>query len=97
MNRKYYSAFAVSAVAMGAVVFTATVTAVAPGTGTPAGTVQFRIDGANVGAPTTLNSSGQAAYPISTLAIGAHTVTAVYGGDTGYNASTSAAITQRIR
>jgi hypothetical protein len=30
---------------------------VAPGAGTPAGTVQFRVDGVAVGAPAALNSS----------------------------------------
>ena len=52
------------------VVFTATVSAVAPGVGTPTGTVQFRIDGVNVGAPVALNPSGQATYATSTLTVG---------------------------
>jgi FtsP/CotA-like multicopper oxidase with cupredoxin domain len=79
------------------VVFTATVTAVAPGTGTPAGTIQFRIDGVNTGSPAALNPSGQAAYATSTLPVGRHTVSALYTGDTGFNTSTSTTITQRIR
>jgi hypothetical protein len=78
-------------------VFTATVTAVAPGAGTPAGTVQFVIDGVDVGTPATLNSSGQAAYGTSTLVVGAHTVSARYLGDGNFTASTSRGITQRIR
>lgn len=79
------------------VVFTATVTAVAPGTGTPAGTVQFRIDGVDVGSPAALNVSGQAAYATSALTVGSHTVSAFYSGDGALNTSTSALITQRIR
>jgi hypothetical protein len=79
------------------VVFTATVTAVAPGAGIPSGTVQFRVDGVNVGAAATLNSSGQAAYATTTLSVGTHTITAVFSGDANFNASTSAGIRQRIR
>ena len=79
------------------VVFTATVSAVAPGAGTRTGTVQFRIDGANVGAPVPLGAGGQAAFSIRTLSVGRHRVVAVYGGDAGFTGSTSAAITQRIR
>jgi hypothetical protein len=78
------------------VIFTATVSAVAPGVGTPTGTVQFRIDGVNVGSPLALNSSRQAAYSTSTLTVGLHTVSAVYSGDSGFNASTSANRNQRI-
>ncbi len=79
------------------VVFTATVTAVPPGAGTPSGTVQFRIDGVNVGAPAALNASGQAAYATSTISLGRHTVSAVYIGDGNFNTSTSSGINQRIR
>jgi FtsP/CotA-like multicopper oxidase with cupredoxin domain len=79
------------------VVFTATVAVVAPGTGVPTGTVQFRIDGVNVGSPVAVNASGQAAYATSTLTIGRHTVSAVYSGDPNLNASTSRNVTQRIR
>jgi len=79
------------------VVFTATVSAVAPGVGIPTGTVQFRIDGANVGGLLTLNSSRQAAYATNTLTVGRHNVSAVYSGDAGFNASTSASFRQRIR
>src|SRR5207244_11161067 len=49
--------------------FTVLVTANAPGSGTPTGTVQFQIDGQNFGAPVSL-VNGQAASPaISTLTI----------------------------
>ena len=79
------------------VVLTVAVTAVAPGAGLPTGTVQFRIDGADVGAPVTLNGSGQAAYLTNTLTVGRHTVAAVYAGDGAFTTSTSANLTQRIQ
>lgn len=79
------------------VIFTATVTAVAPGAGTTTGTVQFQIDGVLVGTPAALNQSGQAAYVTNTLPVGAHTISAIYVGDGSFNASTSADITQRIQ
>ena len=47
------------------VTFTATVAAT---TGIPTGTVQFSIDGANVGAPVALDAAGVATYSTSTLA-----------------------------
>ncbi len=73
------------------VTFTATI---APTTGTavPTGTVQFSVDGTAVGAPVTLNA-GVATYATATLAVGAHTVSAVYTPDstsfTGSNGSVS--------
>ena len=79
------------------VLFSASVTAVAPGSGIPTGTVQFRVDGVNVGAPVTVDPSGHAAFATNTIPIGRHNVSAVYSGDAGFNASTSALITQRIR
>ena len=79
------------------VVFTATVTAVAPATGIPTGTVQFRIDGINVGGASALNTSGQASFAISTLAVGRHTVSFVYAGDAAFTGGSSANITQRVR
>jgi large repetitive protein len=78
------------------VVFIATVTARGSGTGTPTGTVQFRIDGVNTGATVSLNTSGQATYSTSTLSVGRHTISAVYAGNGSFNASTSGNITQRI-
>jgi len=80
-----------------AVVFTATVAPVAPAFGVPTGSVQFRVDGVNVGVPVTLNPVGQAAYVTTTLTVGSHTVTAVYSGDGSFTGSTSGSLTQRIR
>ncbi|MBI4578417.1 MAG: Ig-like domain repeat protein, partial [Planctomycetes bacterium] len=57
------------------VTFTATVTST---DGTPDGVVAFRIDGSTVATATL--SSGTATYVTSTLAVGSHAVTAIYGG-----------------
>src|SRR5207245_2855050 len=69
-----------------AVTFTVTVT---PSTGTavPNGTVTF-MDGTTTLGTKTL-SSGKAAFATTSLAIGAHLITAVYGGGTNFNGSTS--------
>jgi uncharacterized delta-60 repeat protein len=69
------------------VTFTATVTS-PNGEGTPPGTVQFKVDGTNLGSPVTLNASGSASVSTTTIPFGMHTVTAVYGGDTNFNTST---------
>jgi beta-lactam-binding protein with PASTA domain len=70
--------------------FSATVT----GNG-PTGTVQF-LDGAtSLGAPVAL-AAGVAALTTSTLAIGTHSITAVYNGDANNAASTSAALSEVV-
>jgi hypothetical protein len=79
---------------MQSVTFTATV-AQTSGPTQPTGTVQFSIDGAAVGSPVTL-SSGTATYTISTLAVGVHTVTAVYTPDTGDFTGSSGSLGQRV-
>jgi hypothetical protein len=66
------------------VTFTATV---ASGAGTPTGSVQFRVDGANVGAPFALNGSGVAAFSTNSLTAGPHTITADYNGDANFTVS----------
>jgi large repetitive protein len=79
------------------VTVTATVTAAAPGSGTPTSTVQFTIDGSNVGAPVTLDGGGQATFSPTPaqLPIGNHTVGYTYFGDANFIAS-SAGITQNV-
>ena len=76
------------------VTFTATVAAVAPGSGTPTGTVTFK-DGATVLGSGTL-SSGKAVFSTATLTVAAHSITASYGGSIDYNTSTSAVLTQTV-
>jgi len=76
------------------VTFTATVTAVAPGSGTPTGTVTFK-NGTTVLGTGTL-SGGKATFSTSTLTRGAHSITAVYSGSVNDLGSTSAALTQTV-
>ena len=38
----------------------------------------------------------QAAFTTSSLAVGSHSITAVYGGDANFTASTSTALTQSV-
>jgi hypothetical protein len=70
------------------VTFTATLTAVAPGAGTPTGTVQFRADGSPLGPPVTL-AGGVATLTTNSLSHGSHAITAEYGGDTNFLGSTN--------
>ena len=80
------------------VTFTATVTATAPASGTPTGTVTFKDGAATLGTGTL--SGGVATFAISSLAIGNHTITAVYGGDTndvGSQGSTAQTVKAAIR
>jgi hypothetical protein len=78
------------------VTFTATVTGASGSTGTPTGTVTF-LDGATTLGTGTLNSSGVATYAASTLATGAQSITAQYGGDSNFAASTSTAVTVTVQ
>jgi hypothetical protein len=59
------------------VVFTATVGADDPNAGTPTGSVQFQIDGANFGSPVTL-TAGTASITTASLPAGPHSVVALY-------------------
>jgi hypothetical protein len=77
-----------------AVLFTAAVAAVAPGSGTPTGTVTFSVDGA-AQAPVNV-ANGQATFTALGLSVGMHTVTAAYSGDGNFNTSTAPALTQTV-
>ncbi len=73
------------------VTFTATVN---PDVGAgPTGTVQFQIDGSNVGSPVALGGN-VAAYATSTLGAGNHAVVAIYSGDSNFAGSTSPTFAQ---
>src|SRR5207237_10715339 len=67
------------------VTFTATVSAVAPGSGIPDGTVTFN-DGDVFLGSSPLNL-GSASLQISTLPVGSHNMTATYNGSLSYNPS----------
>ena len=70
------------------VTFTATVAPVAPGTGSPTGSVTFVDTTSGTTLGTTTLASGTATLNVSNLAIGSHTITATYGGDTNFTTST---------
>jgi len=74
------------------VTFTATVTSSA--TVTLTGTVTFLDGGTSLGTGTL--SGGTATFTTSMLGIGAHSITAAYGGDANFTSSTSAILTQTI-
>ena len=77
------------------VTFTATVSAASPGSGTPTGSVTFYDGTTDLGTGTL--SSGTASFTISTLAVGANSITGVYGGDSNFMTSTSAALSQTVK
>ena len=68
------------------VTFTAVVTT--QGTGTPTGTVAY-YDGTTKIATSTLNSNAVATFTTSTLAVGSHSMTAVYSGNANFAPSNS--------
>ncbi len=73
------------------VTFTAMVTATS---GAPTGLVTFK-DGASTLGTGTL-SGGMASIMVSNLAVGTHSITAVYGGDTNFNGSGSSVLSQVV-
>lgn len=77
------------------VTMTATVVAVAPGAGTPTGTVSF-FDGAVLLGTTALDGAGQATLSTNTLTAGAHSITATYNGAPDFAGSTSPALIQVV-
>jgi hypothetical protein len=72
-----------------AVTFTATVAAVAPGTSTPTGTVTFQ-DGRVVLGTVEVGPGGTATFTTSFAVAGGHVITAVYNGDSNFEASSQA-------
>jgi Bacterial Ig-like domain (group 3)/Beta-propeller repeat len=77
------------------VIFTATVAGVGSNTPVPTGTVTF-LDGTTTLGMSTLNGSAQASLTTSALAVGSHSITAVYGADANYAASTSTAVAEVV-
>jgi len=77
------------------VTLTATVTPVAPGAGTPTGTVTFR-DGSVTLATRALGSADTATFTTASLAAGNHSLTASYGGDPSFIASASSTISDQV-
>jgi hypothetical protein len=77
------------------VTLTATVGAISPGSGIPTGTVTFKDGNTTLG--TGNLSSGTATFTTSLLAVGSHSITAVYGGDSNFMGSASTAMAQQVR
>jgi hypothetical protein len=77
---------------------TVTLTAAVTGTGRaiPGGTVTFYDSATQLG-QATLDATGHATYSTTTLALGTHTLTAVYAGTATYFASTSPAVSEVIQ
>ncbi|HZS90342.1 MAG TPA: Ig-like domain repeat protein, partial [Chloroflexota bacterium] len=76
------------------VTFTATVSVVAPGAGTPTGSVSF-YDGTTLLGTAAL-SGNQAQFTTSSLGVGSHNITASYSGDGNFNGSTSTTLVQQV-
>lgn len=74
------------------VTFTATVTSSA---GTPGGTVTF-FNGVSELGTITLNAGGIATFSTAALAVGTHSITAQYSGNSSYAGSTSSPLTQTV-
>jgi len=70
------------------VAITATVTPVAPATGTPTGSVTFVVTGPGGGTFTQPLSGNQATINLNTLGAGSHAITAIYSGDANFLPST---------
>ena len=75
------------------VTFTATVTASAPGSGTPTGTVTFMNGTTTLGTVTL--SGGTASYSTAKLATASHSITATYNGSTSFVTS-NGSLTQTV-
>lgn len=80
------------------VTFTATVTAVAPASGTPSGTVTFNDGAAALCSNVAVSGAGVATCTTSALSTAAspHSVTAIYGGDASFNASPASAVLSQV-
>jgi hypothetical protein len=80
-----------TSVTVGTSVMLSASVAASAGTGTPTGMVTFK-DGASTVLGSGTVAAGKASYTASALALGGHTITAVYGGDSSFAGSTSNAI-----
>ena len=73
----------------------------APGIGTPTGTVIFSINGTPQSQSpvplTVINGVDQATFTTAPLSAGTYTITAIYGGDSNFTTSTSAAFSQKVK
>ncbi|VTR93771.1 Uncharacterized protein OS=Skermanella stibiiresistens SB22 GN=N825_07995 PE=4 SV=1: Autotrns_rpt: Autotrns_rpt: Autotrns_rpt: Autotrns_rpt: VCBS [Gemmata massiliana] len=77
------------------VTFTATIAAMAPGSGTPTGTVTFSADG-TVLATITVDVAGRASFSTPALASGTHTITASFTPASGNFLASTRTVTQTV-
>lgn len=77
------------------VTFTVQVQGPSPSSPTPTGSITFK-DGSTTVGSGNLDVSGNATFSSSTLALGSHTITAVYSGDSNYSTSTSSPVSQKV-
>jgi Bacterial Ig-like domain (group 3)/PKD domain/Bacterial pre-peptidase C-terminal domain/RTX calcium-binding nonapeptide repeat (4 copies) len=78
------------------VTFTATVSGGLAAPNIPTGTVQFKVDGQAFGSPVSLTGNGTAAITWSSTVAGAHSISAVYSGNSNFLTSVSQNATQNI-
>ena len=79
------------------VTYTATVTANAPGSGTPTGTVDFQDGGVSIaGCVNQAVVGGTATCGVTYPGVGSHRITAIYNGDPDFLPGTSATLTQTV-
>jgi hypothetical protein len=77
-----------------AVTFSTTVSVVAPGVGTPTGTVTFKDGTTALG--TVALTAGAASFTTASLAAGSHSITVSYAGDGSFAVTTSTAVLQTV-
>jgi hypothetical protein len=81
------------------ITFSVTVGPVFPAVATPAGDVTLKDGtcdaGTPIGGPASLNASGEAGFNVATLAVGQHTITACYAGNTNFRSS-SGSVSQLV-
>ena len=77
------------------VTFTDTLTSYLPIATVPTGTVTF-LDGGRPLGTGTFAGNGQWTFSTSALAVGSHTITAAYGGDANFGATTSSGLSESV-
>jgi hypothetical protein len=78
------------------VTYTATVSVLAPASGTPTGTVTFTDGSTTICNAVALNGSDQASCQATYTAVGSHAITATYNGSTDFLRSPSKTLTQNV-
>jgi RHS repeat-associated protein len=69
---------------------------VPPGAGVPGGSVSFTVDGITQAPAVAVDTHGKAAFTLTSLAAGTHTIAATYSGNGNFNAATLPAIAQTV-